>query len=68
MMADADHFTGFIDCGRLGVSDRFQDLAQAARSIERNLGAEWVAPFFQEDGIAADEQRLKFYCLLDEFF
>ncbi|VVN65335.1 APH(3')-II family aminoglycoside O-phosphotransferase [Pseudomonas fluorescens] len=68
LMADADQFTGFIDCGRLGVSDRFQDLALAARSIERNLGGQWVAPFFQRYGVEPDDQRMVFYCLLDEFF
>jgi len=68
LMAEADQFTGFIDCSRLGISDRFQDLALAARSIERNLGKEWVAPFFQEYGVVPDEQRIAFYCLLDEFF
>ncbi|PZX29283.1 Aminoglycoside 3'-phosphotransferase [Cupriavidus phytorum] len=67
-MADAGQFTGFLDCGRLGISDRFQDLALAARSIERNLGPNWVAPFFREYGVVPDERRLAFYCLLDEFF
>lgn len=68
LMADAGQFTGFIDCGRLGISDRFQDLALAALSIERNLGRQWVAPFFREYGIVPDDGRLAFYCLLDEFF
>lgn len=67
MAVDA-HFSGFIDCGRLGISDRFQDLALAARSIERNLGQAWVKPFFEFYGVEPDVQRMKFYCLLDEFF
>lgn len=67
-MADGGVFTGYIDCGRLGVSDRHQDLALAARSIERNLGREWIEPFFRSYGVGPDDRRLAFYCLLDEFF
>lgn len=60
---------GFIDWGRAGIADRYQDLALGARSIEYNFGREWVAPFFEAYGIEnVDPAKLKFYRLLDEFF
>lgn len=42
LMAERGQFTGFIDCGRLGVADRHQDLALAAWSLEFNFGASFV--------------------------
>ena len=60
---------GFIDCGRAGAADRYQDLALAARSITYNYGAEWLAPFFRRYGLdEPDAEKLSFFTLLDEFF
>lgn len=62
-------FTGFVDCGRLGVADRHQDLALACRSFARNCGAASLAVLLDAYGIAEpDPQKLAWYSLLDEFF
>ena len=58
---------GLIDVGRAGLADRHADLALAARSIRRNLGARWVDVFLDTYGRElVDESRLDYYAALDE--
>ncbi|HPU62641.1 MAG TPA: aminoglycoside 3'-phosphotransferase [Mobilitalea sp.] len=61
--------SGFIDWGRGGVADRYQDLALAARSLEHNFDAKWVPLLFKEYGIEnIDYSKVEYYKLLDELF
>ncbi|MGH8496544.1 MAG: APH(3') family aminoglycoside O-phosphotransferase [Gammaproteobacteria bacterium] len=62
-------FSGFIDCGRCGRADRYQDLALAHRSIESNFGSSLAEDFLRAYGLKhVDTRKLSYYRLLDEFF
>lgn len=68
ILLDEDKLSGFVDLGRVGIGDRYRDLALARRSLIRNCGAAWVPLFFTEYGLPQpDEAKLTFYELLDEF-
>jgi aminoglycoside phosphotransferase len=60
--------SGFIDLGRAGIADRYQDIALLARSVKYNFGEEWQPFLFETLDIEPDYKKLEFYTLLDEFF
>jgi aminoglycoside phosphotransferase len=61
--------SGYIDWGNAGVSDRYQDLALAYRSLTHNFGTQWAELFLQEyETKPLDRLKIEFYQLLDEFF
>jgi aminoglycoside 3'-phosphotransferase-2 len=67
--SDDGALSGFIDCGRLGVADRYQDIALACRSIASNFGQALVQPFCDDYGLVLpDVNKIKRYQMLDEFF
>lgn len=60
--------TGCIDVGRLGVADRYQDIAILWQNL-REFGDDAAARFLTGYGIAAlDRERLEFHRCLDELF
>jgi aminoglycoside phosphotransferase len=63
---------GFIDLGRAGVADRYQDLALMTRSLESDLNPQfngWNTVFLEQYGMTEpNRSKLEFYRLLDEFF
>ncbi|AGZ44190.1 APH(3') family aminoglycoside O-phosphotransferase [Actinoplanes friuliensis] len=70
---EGSQVTGLIDVGRLGVADRWTDLALMTRSLSDpglNPGyGPWAADrFLTRYGIAPDPAKNDFYRLLDEFF
>ena len=65
-------FSGFIDLGRAGIADRYQDLSLITRSLESDLNQQfngYSQYFLEQYGILEpDVSKIEFYSLLDEFF
>lgn len=64
---------GFVDLGRSGLADPWCDIALSYRSLKHNCNGihgtypGWTeAMLFDALGIARDEERLRYYLLLDE--
>ena len=61
--------SGFIDLDRVGVADRYNDLAIASRSIAYNLGLEYEPYFFANYGVdSIDHRKVDYYRMMDELF
>lgn len=64
--------TGVIDTGRLGVADRWMDLAVTTRSLASPRNAQygqWAADqYLTSYGIEPNPEKINYYRLLDEFF
>ena len=70
---DDEQVMGFIDVGRGGIADKWQDIALCVRSLGYNLRdcderERYVDLLFQSLGITPDWEKIDYYILLDELF
>ncbi len=64
-----DDVSGVVDVGRLGISDRYRDVAIIVRSLSLSIGPEVAYLLLDAYGIPyPDLLRLEFYVLLDEMW
>jgi aminoglycoside 3'-phosphotransferase III len=68
-----DRVTGFIDMGRSGIADKWQDIALCVRSLGYNLGNQkdkerCIMLLFDYLNIKPDWDKINYYILLDELF
>ncbi|MCW5951317.1 MAG: aminoglycoside 3'-phosphotransferase [Propionibacteriaceae bacterium] len=64
LLDSAGRCVGYVDLGRLGVADRWADLAPALLSLGWNFGPDWEGAFLDGYGIAPDPAKLEFYTRL----
>ena len=69
--------SGLIDLGRMGIADRWQDLALCYRSLRDNARGcfgdqvyanQAASKLFRRLGVVPDQEKLRYYLLLDELF
>ncbi len=66
---DNENVIGFIDLGRAGIADIWQDIALCVRSLEYNLKSKkYTDLLFECLNIKPDYEKINYYILLDELF
>jgi len=69
---DGERVTGFIDLGRCGIADMWQDIALCVRSLGYNLrhieNRSYIDLLFKRLNIVPDWEKIRYYILLDELF
>ncbi|MHB8127505.1 MAG: APH(3') family aminoglycoside O-phosphotransferase [Mobilitalea sp.] len=69
IFADKEQLTGFIDIGRAGAADLWQDVALCIRSLRHNFKTEdYDDLLLKQIGIPINKEKLNYYILLDELF
>lgn len=63
------NLSGFIDLGRAGIADKWQDIALCVRSLKHNLKSDqYTNLLFEYLDIKPDYEKINYYILLDELF
>jgi aminoglycoside phosphotransferase len=65
--SDGDDITSYIDMGRGGVGDKYQDVALCVRQL-RNYDSKYIDMLFEFLGVEPNYEKIKYYILLDELF
>lgn len=69
--------SGYIDLGRTGIADKWQDIALCYRSLKHNFGGKFTGKqyegfnenmLFEKLGIEPKWDKIQYYILLDELF
>lgn len=77
VLFEKDELKGFIDLGRMGVADRWQDIALCYRSLLHNYNGKYGGKkyegynpdmLFEKLGIEPEREKIRYYILLDELF
>lgn len=77
IMFEGKELKGYIDLGRMGVADRWQDIALCYRSLLHNYDGKYGGKkyegfypemLFERLGIEPDMEKIRYYILLDELF
>ena len=78
IFAKGDRISGFIDLGKAGSADRWQDIAIAIRSLDHNFDGRYfggkpifdfkLQMFLDALGVEMNEEKYRYYYLLDELF
>lgn len=69
IFANGNQITGFIDIGRAGVADLWQDVALCIRSLRHNFNTtEYDDLLLKKLDIPLKQEKLDYYILLDEMF
>ena len=74
---DGDKLSGLIDVGDMGIADKWRDISLLYRSLKHNFDGTYGGKVYKDFdpecifgilGVEKNEQKLRYYLLLDELF